>query len=279
METKQINGKAIYSPNGKAGEYAKYAVNFYNGCSNDCSYCYCKRGVLGHAMGAPKATIKKTLISKHDAYKIFMKELLENQCTLRKHGLFFSFSTDPLLPDTQELTNNAVLFAVDNGIPCSILTKRADFRILDTFQYYGHLIAYGFTLTGCDELEPNASPNDDRITRMMECHLNHFKTFASIEPVIDLDKSYAMIKKALPYCDLFKIGLLSGKKSYTPGEVQVFMARICLLFKNYGQETGQKIPRIYFKESMYEYSHYKREGFEKDLDFIVQSDYNLFKQN
>lgn len=30
---------AIYQPKGKAGEYAKYAVNFYVGCSNDCDYC------------------------------------------------------------------------------------------------------------------------------------------------------------------------------------------------------------------------------------------------
>lgn len=29
-------GKAIYKPAGKAGEYAKYACNFYVGCSNDC---------------------------------------------------------------------------------------------------------------------------------------------------------------------------------------------------------------------------------------------------
>lgn len=35
---KLLNGKAIYSPKGKAGEYAKYACNFYVGCSNDCDY-------------------------------------------------------------------------------------------------------------------------------------------------------------------------------------------------------------------------------------------------
>ena len=29
METKELNGKAIYSPKGKAGEYAKYACKTY----------------------------------------------------------------------------------------------------------------------------------------------------------------------------------------------------------------------------------------------------------
>ena len=36
----EFNGKAIYNPKGKAGEYAPWACNFYTGCSNDCEYCY-----------------------------------------------------------------------------------------------------------------------------------------------------------------------------------------------------------------------------------------------
>ena len=44
---------------GKAGEYARWACNLHVGCSNDCDYCYCKRGVLGSAMGAPRTTLKK----------------------------------------------------------------------------------------------------------------------------------------------------------------------------------------------------------------------------
>ncbi|KAA6320448.1 hypothetical protein EZS27_029784 [termite gut metagenome] len=37
---KPFNGKAIYNPSGKAGEYSYWACNFYNGCSNGCTYCY-----------------------------------------------------------------------------------------------------------------------------------------------------------------------------------------------------------------------------------------------
>ena len=54
-------GKAIYQPKGKASEYSKYAVNFYNGCSADCDYCYCKSGMLKNVW-SNKATLKKTLI-------------------------------------------------------------------------------------------------------------------------------------------------------------------------------------------------------------------------
>ena len=31
---------AIYEPRGKAGEYGKYAINLYKGCSHRCTYCY-----------------------------------------------------------------------------------------------------------------------------------------------------------------------------------------------------------------------------------------------
>ena len=40
---KRFNGKAIYQPAARAAEYAKWACNFYVGCSNACTYCYCKR--------------------------------------------------------------------------------------------------------------------------------------------------------------------------------------------------------------------------------------------
>ena len=34
VAVRPINGKAIYSPKGKAAEYGRYACNFYVGCSN-----------------------------------------------------------------------------------------------------------------------------------------------------------------------------------------------------------------------------------------------------
>lgn len=38
-------GKATYNPSDKAGEYAKWACNFYVGCANGYTYCYLKKGV------------------------------------------------------------------------------------------------------------------------------------------------------------------------------------------------------------------------------------------
>lgn len=274
--------KAIYQPKGKAGEYAKYACNFYVGCSNDCDYCYCKRGLLGHAMGAPTPTLKKCF-DGHSPYGVFVRELHEHIVQLRKHGLFFSFTTDPLLPETQDLTNAAVLYAVNQGVPCKILTKRADFKVLNSFYYFQNLLAYGFTLTGMDSMELKASPNDERISTMRWLHKEGFKTFASIEPIIDLQRSRDMILETLDCCDLYKIGLLTGKKNYTREEVAYFVRYINNVVAEYNFANERDI-KIYWKDSVLEFLKIDKEFRKSDSQFswkfnlphCVTADYNMF---
>lgn len=266
--------KAIYMPKGKAGEYAKYACNFYVGCSNDCSYCYCKRGLLGHAMGAPVATLKKCFKDEIDALLTFEKELMKNLEEIRKHGLFFTFTSDPMLDNTRKLTIQAVDFAIRNDINCKILTKRADF--IDSlpqwwfYKEYRGNIAFGFTLTGHDEIEPGASTNAERIEAMRKLHRMGFKTFASIEPIVDLDSSAKMIFETRKFCDLYKIGLMSGKRKYTPEDVLDFMMQLAYMW-------GYEIcPKIYWKDSVLDYIGLKRDTLYTEI--CVGADYNIFNK-
>ena len=278
METKQLNGKAIYSPKGKAGEYAKYACNFYVGCSNDCDYCYCKRGVLGHAMGKPQATLKKCFKDEEHALQVFEKELRANLTELREHGLFFTFTSDPMIKECYQLTYEAVTMAAHYGVCCKILTKRADFRMAEEWYYewYKNRIAFGFTLTGHDELERGASTNAERIRCMRNLHNAGFRTFASIEPIIDLQSSYAMIEQTLGFCDLYKIGLMSGKRNYTPFDVQGFCHDVNMIVLQHRYKSGDDT-KIYWKESVLDYIKISREDCLKHADdFIVSADYNMF---
>ena len=271
--------KAIYMPKGKAGEYAKYACNFYIGCSNDCEYCYCKRGLLGHAMGAPKATLKKCFKDETDALLTFEMELMKNLEELIKHGLFFTFTSDPMLNNTRKLTIQAVDFAIRNDINCKILTKRADFiGSLPKWWFYKENrvnIAFGFTLTGHDELEPGASTNAERIEAMRKLHEMGFKTFASIEPVIDLWESEYMIKQTLGICDLYKIGLLSGKKSYTRFSINGFVDIVNNNIMNYSCQNHVDI-KVYWKDSVLDYIGMKRETLPAEI--CVGADYNIFNK-
>ena len=272
-------GKAIYEPAGKAGEYAKYACNFYVGCSNDCDYCYCKRGVLGHAMGKPQATLKKCFADEEQALRIFQKELRENINELQQHGLFFTFTSDPMLKECRSLTIKAIDYAVTFNVPCKILTKRADF--LDDLpsewfvnNWTKERIAFGFTLTGCDELEKGANTNDERIETMHTLHIFGFKTFASIEPVIDIEKSYRMIRETLGCCDLYKIGLISGKRNYNRDEVANFVRSVN---GDMLELNTVKTTMVYWKDSVIDYLNTNRNDIRFTYNHCVNADYNIFK--
>lgn len=217
----KINGKAIYTTNGAAREYGRVGCNFYTGCPHDCSYCYLKRGAPSHHLGGTEVRLKKCFKDKADALEVFAKEARKHIDTLRQTGLFLSFSTDPLISETRDLTISAMGFCVDAGIPVKVLTKNADFIDYPRFQLnmkavgVREFVHFGFTLTGRDDMEPNASSNHDRIETMRSLHEQGFYTFASIEPVIDWQASMGVIEDSIDCCDHYKIGLRSGvKKDY-----------------------------------------------------------------
>lgn len=267
-------GKVIYQPNGKAGEYANWACNLYVGCSNNCDYCYCKKGVLSSVMGGPVPTLKKGLRNKEHALEVFISEITKDADDIRRSGgLFFSFSTDPCLPDTVCLTLLCVMVATGMDIPCSILTKCTDWAgdpsVIDSLRMVREKVAIGFTLTGMDEMErgETVAPNAQRIALMRKLHDEGFLTFASIEPVIELKRSREMILRAVNSCDFFEIGLLSGNVWYDQAELEAFEKEISALF-------DEKAIPVYWKESFR-----KAIGHAPSGKTAVQKAYNVFERN
>jgi DNA repair photolyase len=268
---KTFKGKAIYQPSGKAGEYSKYACNFYVGCSNGCTYCYCKKGILAGAMGQDKPQLKKCFKDEAHALEVFEKELKANLPELQKHGLFFSFTTDPMLEETIELTTHAIRICHFYNVGVKVLTKRAGFfeiieQKLGGVNWDLDLIAFGFTITGHDELEPNASTNAERIETMRKLHEAGFKTWASIEPVIDFVSSARMIEATESFCDLYKIGLMSGKK-YESYDCRRFVEHFGFMANHAGY-------KVYFKDSLLKAAGYDRDIFSGNC---VDRDYNMFE--
>lgn len=261
--------KAIYQPSGKAAEYSKWACNFYVGCSNGCDYCYCKKGILAGTMGGNKPTLKKCFKNTGDALRIFCKEIYANKTDLQKHGLFFSFTTDPLLSETFGMTWGGMASCNTNGIPVKLLTKRADgaLRLLTAIpKGYEKMIAIGFTLTGHDELEPGASTNAERIQAMRKLHDAGFRTWASIEPIVDFESSLKMITKTVGFCDLYKVGLMSGG-NYKGVEINYFMNMVMR------QLSG--VIKIYWKDGLLKAAGITRDQLPPNC---VDRDYNIFQE-
>ena len=156
-ETKEtpVKGALIYQPQGEAGEYAKWAINLYHGCSNGCTYCYNRRGVLSHVFGdkpelaAPiirqrdkllNEYLNKNNMTAHDAIKkgvvdhkglmatidIISKDLekIEIDRIRQDGGIFFSFTCDPFdIEADMFILQQVVLHLLFDRIPVTILTK------------------------------------------------------------------------------------------------------------------------------------------------------------
>lgn len=222
--------KIIYRPVGKAGEYNPWAANFYNGCIHNCEYCYCNKGLLAGTLGGSSVRLKKSLVNERTAYNIFCKELDKCKDDIIKDGaLHFNFVSDPCLPQTIDLNWKCIAYALSQGVLVQVLTKRADWlnhpAVQGALSYHG-LLKVGFTLTGCDDIEPGTSSNLYRIQAMQELYKAGIFTWASCEPIIDPKRTLEMIVLSIDCCRHYKIGFLSGKKSYSPQNIRDFVVAV-----------------------------------------------------
>lgn len=272
MEELKINGKAIYTTKGAAREYGRIGCNFYTGCPHGCTYCYLKRGAPSKQLGGNVAQLKKCFKDEADAARILRKELDKHLEQCQRYGIFLSFSTDPLILNTRELTGIAITEALVRDIPVWILTKDSSFIYDEEFMEYIDIINliyrdrihFGFTLTGRDDMEPHASTNLDRIYAMRWMkEFNGFSTFASIEPVIDWKHARMMVECSLEYCDHYKIGLRSGVKKdyYNVLQSGLYISDITKMITDAGKT-------VYLKEST---RKLLRRNFEADYYNIIMA--------
>lgn len=243
-----FHGHAIYEAQGKAGEYSRFACNFYNGCTHDCDYCYNNHGINAAVVGGTIVRLKKTLGDEDTAYRIFCSELDRVKDQIKASGyLHFNFVSDPCLSQTIALNWRCIDYALSQNVPCQVLTKRADWLGDPAVQYalsnHNGLLKVGFSLTGCDDQERGASPNLMRIDSMRVLHQAGIQTFASIEPILDPLRSLDMIKASLDCCDEYKIGIRTGEKKYTPQDVCNMVVAV----------KGLNPKRVYWKKSLIEF--------------------------
>ncbi len=288
--------KILSRPKGNAEEYGRWSVNPYIGCSHLCSYCFLKKGPSGSYLGQDAPVLKKGIVNEEHAYHLAMAEIIANRDEIiRDGGLFMTFTSDPCAPETRNLFFHIASNAIQQAIPVTMLTKNADFfqyptmmamiedskylislsdkggeRIIlkgSTFctwlgDMHQHLVkplvAFGWTLTDHDELEPNASPNTERIATMKRMSDEGFKTWASIEPVIDFPHSLDMIYQALNAgCQHFKIGLLTNnthvvRKDFEFGghHFDAYKVNDCLHFVEDVMRMTSGKATVYWKQSV-----------------------------
>lgn len=267
---KEFKGKAISNPSGAAGEYSYWGANFFNGCSNDCHYCYLKRYPM-QQYWSTTPYIKKGLGGNPEtAIDIFKKELTKHISQLKRHGLFFSFGTDPAIKATWSLTKQAIDICVESEIHVKVLTKTVDYitELLNEPEKYNKWVELGHTITFDDGKEPNASSNILRVANMKKFHDAGFKTFASVEPIIQIPYSLHGIKQIVEFCDHLKIGIESNRR-YNKTQLTEFFHIVNNIVKKQPSKTT-----VYWKDSLLNMIDISRSELPQ---FCVERDYKTFK--
>jgi len=200
----------IYTPKGKAREYSPLACNLYSGCNHGCKYCY-----------APAILRKKrdeylAVSERRNIISSFRKDAANNKGT----QVLFCFTTDPYNSREPELeiTRKCLKIALYSKVPVVVLTKSATvLRDLDLFVSFGANIRVGMTLTmdnTKDSMlwEPGASIPTERINALNDLHKAGVNTWASFEPVIDIEQSLRIMDRSLDCVDVYRVGKLNNYK-------------------------------------------------------------------
>jgi DNA repair photolyase len=204
----------IYEPTGKAREYSPLALNYYNGCTHGCLYCYVP-SLLGtfnksynHSkMGFPDETGFLELKKSAEKLKSCNKQIL------------LSFTGDPYCGFKPEITNRVLKLLKYYNHKVAVLTKGGKNIIpdLDLIKSFKSNIKIGATLTFINDndslkWEPEAKLPTERIDTLLFLSENGVKTWVSFEPVIDTVQSLQLLTEVVPFIDHVKIGKLNNYK-------------------------------------------------------------------
>jgi len=200
--------KLIYTPSGRAGEYANkgYAANLFNGCLHGCTYCY-----------VPKMRHLKPEVfhARMFAYPDVLHRLkMDLRGRKLEEPLFLSFSCDPYPPDDKlcAITRKAIEIVLESGNAVNILTKggmRAarDFDLLrqDKRNQIGATLTF-MDVRASRKWEPGAATPRERLKMLAKANEHGISTWTSMEPVIVPKQTLQLITEAVPFVDVFKVG-------------------------------------------------------------------------
>jgi DNA repair photolyase len=206
----------IYTPSGRAAEYASKALNYYNSCDHSCSYCFMADLLKGFNTVQPD----EVCWTKQFSLVRLEAELIR---FAPKEEVLLCFSGDPYCRanDRLKTTRRVLQLFLQYKVPTRILSKGGcrclqDEDLFLEFVQQGVPISIGQTLTFWDNeesrrWEPGAAPPADRLWTLTRLHDAGIPTWASFEPVIDPDQTLRLMEYGLPFIDEYKVGKLNHR--------------------------------------------------------------------
>jgi len=214
-----MNLKVIYEPKGPAGEYAKLALNLYNGCIHGCKYCY-NNTRWNKDKFFDSAKPRTGLTSKIEADARSLSDEYGDACP----EILISFIGDAYQPAEKHLgiTRLAIRTLINHNLPFTILTKsNLITRDFDLLQEHRKKFRLGMSLITTDdfkasEWEPKAASVLDRIYTLGAAKKHGFQTWVSLEPVIWPAEAVRVINSLYHLVDFWWIGKLNHMKPPEP---------------------------------------------------------------
>jgi DNA repair photolyase len=207
--------KAVYSPKGKAGEFARLALNHYIGCPIGCLYCYAPTAArIDRARFHRYTSIPAEILRRFagDCMKLDTWQQLEG---IKAPPIMLCFLSDPYQPKEAKLglTRSIIAIAHAFNLNISILTKQAglaqrDFDLYVPGDEFGVSLTHWYTNTG-KKWEPNADDVYARWNALIDAHRIGIRTIVSLEPCIVPLESLSVISGTHEHVDMFKLGMMN----------------------------------------------------------------------
>ena len=208
--------RTVYEPKGRAREYSPLAVNFYKGCDHGCVYCY------GPGIQRSSREDYLNVTPREGLLEALEKDAKKWAGTDKQ--VLFNFMGDPYCKanDTHRIAREALKIMLKHRIPVSVLTKGGSrvLQDLDIIKQFENSIMVGATLTTLDpeisqEWEPGAADPTDRLDALYKLKIRGIRTWASFEPVIDVNHALSTMVHSLPCVDTYKVGKMNNHRTLT----------------------------------------------------------------
>ena len=152
--------------------------------------------------------------------------------------MLLCFSTDPYHPGDTTLTRTVLEILIENGMAFCPLSKGGTRALRDIDLFRPDRDAYAATLTCLDDRsrkwERNAPPPDDRIAALKTFHAKGIFTWVSLEPVLDVEASLAIVMATHSFVDLYKVGRANYLPITTTTDWRTYTLRMIELLNRVG---------------------------------------------
>ena len=198
--------KTIYETKGAALEYCKYAVDIYENCPHQCSYCYAKDKANRNNRSFDFNGVRKNVLTE-------TREYLKNHSELKGEMIFLGFSSDPFpLGHDISATIEMARLLKEFGCRVMICTKGKLTEDVKTALIY--IDSVGITLTCGKEMstkyEEHAASIEDRMDLIRYAKNLGKETWISFEPVLEEKFIYDTLNSDfMKYVDVAKLGKLN----------------------------------------------------------------------